>query len=125
MERKNTFLKVMAVIILIQGILQILNVVLVVSAGMQTNVSSAMYYIAIIRSGLYGLTAVAGGLNGIRFGNRLDGCQRSFYYGAALLVLDLIMILFNAAGGSFELDQIGSFFLPAMFTIAAVMGGRQ
>lgn len=83
----------MAVIILIQGILQILNVVLVVSAGMQTNVSSAMYYIAIILSGLYGLTAVAGGLNGIRFGNRLDGCQRSFYYGAALLVLDLIMIL--------------------------------
>lgn len=125
MEKKNTFLKVMGIIILIQGILQILNVVLVVSAGMQTSTPPAMYYTAIVLSGLYGIAAVAGGLTGFRFAKRLDGCRRSFYYGIALLALDLIMIIVNAVSGSFDTNQIGSFFLPAMFTIAAVMGGRQ
>ncbi|HJC51515.1 MAG TPA: hypothetical protein H9754_13255 [Candidatus Anaerostipes avistercoris] len=125
MERKNTFLKVMSVIILIQGILQILNVVIVVSAGMQADVSSFMYYAAVVLSGLYGLAAVAGGLTGFRFGNALDGCRRSFYYGVTLLVVVLLMIIVNGAAGAFDLSQIGSFFLPAMFTAAAVMGGRQ
>lgn len=67
MERKNTFLKVMGLIILIQGIIQLLSVVLAFQIGMQQDVSTFRFYMSIGLTALYGVIAAAGGLTGFRF----------------------------------------------------------
>nr|WP_300325099.1 hypothetical protein [uncultured Anaerostipes sp.] len=124
MERKNTFLKVMGLIILIQGIIQLLSVVLAFQIGMQQDVSTFRFYMSIGLTALYGVIAAAGGLTGFRFSTQQDGCKRSFYYGLGLILLTLITIVINLILGEFEFEQIGTLFLPAMFTVAAVMGGQ-
>ena len=114
----------MGLIILIQGIIQLLSVVLAFQIGMQQDVSTFRFYMSIGLTALYGVIAAAGGLTGFRFSTQQDGCKRSFYYGLGLILLTLITIVINLILGEFEFDQIGTLFLPAMFTVAAVMGGQ-
>lgn len=122
---KNLFLKIMAVIIFIQGILQLLNVVVVLSGGTsEVKISMALFYLSVALTLAYGISAVFGGYYGLRYNKNYSGCKIAFYFGAALLVLNFIMLIMNIAMGAFHTNQIVSFVVPGLFTASAIFGGR-
>ena len=122
---KNLFLKIMAVIIFIQGILQLLNVVVVLSGGMSgVKISMALFYLSVALTLAYGISAVFGGYYGLRYNKNYNGCKIAFYFGVALLILNFIMLIMNITMEAFHANQIVSFVVPGLFTAAAVFGGR-
>lgn len=124
MAKKNTFLKVIGVFLLIQGALQLLNVVMVLTSGTKMTVSPGFYYVSLILLTLYGIVALAGGITALKHGREYTGCQHCFAYGLILIALNVLMMILNMMLKVFDSSQLGAFLIPGLFTIAAVFGGR-
>ncbi len=123
--KKNLLLKITAVIILIQGALQLFNVVLILSQGAKTDkISFAMFYLSLGLMAVYGAAAVAGGYIGLRYDRERNGCRKAFYFGLILVILNLIMMVINIFAGAFQVNQLASFIIPGLFTASAVYSGR-
>lgn len=123
--KKNLLLKITAVIIFIQGALQLLNVAIVLPQGTAgKNISVPMFYLSVALTALYGIAAVIGGYIGLRHDREFNGCKRAFYLGTSLLILNAVMLIINIFAGAFKVDQLAAFIIPGIFTAAAVYGGR-
>lgn len=124
-EKKNPLLKVMAVILIIQGILQLLSVATILMADLDAykqQIPVALFYVSAALMAAYGAAAVLGGYAGFRKDTGLEGRRRAFYYGIVLVALNVVMLIFNGACGTFEIDQLTSFLIPGLFTGAAFFG---
>lgn len=125
MANKNTFLKVMGIILLIQGVLQLVNVAAVLTSGNTTTISMAIFYVSLLLTTAYGFVALGGGLIAVKDNREYKGCKRCFACGVTLLVLNVIMLILNMALNAFDPSQFGAFVIPALFTAAAILGGRR
>lgn len=124
MKKKNTFLKVMAVFLLIQGVLQLLSMAMVVGHRDEMKVPESQFYITVSLTVFYGLIAVGGGMIAMKYRDVYSGCKRAFYFGLALLVITVVMLVMNCIAGAFNVSQIGSFLIPGLFTAAAFLGAQ-
>lgn len=127
-EKTNTFLKIMGVIVLIQGVLQLLSVASLLMADFDAykqQFSMAVFYFSAVLMALYGIAAVLGGYAGFRRNREFEGCKRAFYCGLALLVINAAVILMNVVCQTFKVNQMTSFLIPILFTYAAFIGGRR
>lgn len=127
MQKKNTLLKIMSVILLIQGVLQLLSTGTLLMADFDSykqEFPMIIFYISAILMALYGIAAVLGGYTGFRKNMDFEGCKRSFYYGLVLLIITAAMIVLNIVCHVFKVDQLTSFLIPGLYTYASFVGGR-
>lgn len=127
-ENRNILLKIMGVILIIQGVLQLLSVAMILMSDLDAykqQVPISVFYISAALMALYGAAAVLGGYAGFRKNLNLEGRKRAFYYGIALLVINVGMILTNVICHTFKIDQMTSFLIPGVFTCAAFLDIRK
>ena len=74
-KRRHTFFRIISVIVLIQGVLQLLNLVGLVAYGRATT-SPVKFYLGVLLIGIYAISAIIGGYTGLKNGDTADGCKR-------------------------------------------------
>ncbi len=77
-KTKNIFFKIISGLVLIQGVLQLLNLLGLVGYG-RTTTSATKFYLGLVLIGGYAVAAMVGGYTGLKDGNTQEGCKRCFY----------------------------------------------
>ena len=95
-KTKNIFFKIISGLVLIQGVLQLLNLLGLVGYG-RTTTSATKFYLGLVLIGGYAVAAMVGGYTGLKDGNTQEGCKRCFYASRKIDgVLFILVIRMNA-----------------------------
>ncbi len=82
-KTKNIFFKIISGLVLIQGVLQLLNLLGLVGYGRKTT-TATKFYLGLALIGGYAV-AMVGGYTGLKDGNTQEGCKRCFYVSLVLI----------------------------------------
>ena len=122
-KKKNTFFKIISMIVLIQGVLQLLNLLGLIMYGKATT-SPIKFYLGILLIGVYAIAAIIGGYTGLKNGDTEEGCKRCFYLALILIVITIATIILNIVFHAFAVTQFEAFILPVLFMIFTLLCGR-
>lgn len=124
-RKKNTFFKIISVIVLIQGVLQLLNLLgLVMMYNEKPATSLFRFYLGIILVGAYAIAAIIGGYTGLKNGDTRDGCRRCFYLSIVLVFVNVATIILNIVFKAFAITQFEALIVPVIFMIFTILCGR-
>ena len=123
-KTKYTFFKIISLIVLIQGVLQMMNLLGLVMAGMSTT-SAIKFYLGIILIGVYAVTAIIGGYTGLKNGDSYEGCRRCFYFSMILFVITIATIVLNVMFKAYSASQFQALIVPVLFMLFAILCGRK
>ena len=93
-KTKNIFFKIISGLVLIQGGLQLLNLLGLVGYG-RTTTSATKFYLGLVLIGGYAVAAMVGGYTGLKDGNTQEGCKRCFYVSLVLIAITIATIILN------------------------------
>ena len=91
-KTKNIFFKIISGLVLIQGVLQLLNLLGLVGYG-RTTTSATKFYLGLVLIGGYAVAAMVGGYTGLKDGNTQEGCKRCFYVSLVLIAITIATII--------------------------------
>lgn len=124
-RKKNTFFKIISVIVLIQGVLQLLNLLgLVMMYNEKPATSILRFYLGIILVGAYAIAAIIGGYTGLKDGDTRDGCRRCFYLSIILVFVNVATIILNIVFKAFAVTQFEALIVPVIFMVFTILCGR-
>lgn len=122
-KRRHTFFRIISVIVLIQGVLQLLNLVGLVAYGRATT-SPVKFYLGVLLIGIYAISAIIGGYTGLKNGDTADGCKRCFYLGITLIVITIATIILNVVFKAYAATQFEALIVPVLFMLFTLLCGR-
>lgn len=120
----NTLFKIISGLVLIQGVLQLLNLLGLVGYG-RTTTSATKFYLGIVLIGGYAIAAMIGGYTGLRDGDTQDGCKRCFYVSLVLIVITIATIILNIVFKAYSITQFEALIIPVLFMLFAILNGRK
>ena len=99
-KTKNIFFKIISGLVLIQGVLQLLNLLGLVGYG-RTTTSATKFYLGLVLIGGYAVAAMVGG-----------------YTGLATIILNVV---FKA----YSVTQFEALIIPVLFMLFTILNGRK
>ena len=96
-KTKNIFFKIISGLVLIQGVLQLLNLL-----------------------GLVGY-----GRTGLKDGNTQEGCKRCFYVSLVLIAITIATIILNVVFKAYSVTQFEALIIPVLFMLFTILNGRK
>ena len=119
-KTKNIFFKIISGLVLIQGVLQLLNLLGLVGYG-RTTTSATKFYLGLVLIGGYAVAAMVGGYTGLKDGNTQEGCKRCFYVSLVLIATIILNVVFKA----YSVTQFEALIIPVLFMLFTILNGRK
>lgn len=123
-KKRYTFFKLISLIVLVQGVLQLLNLFGLIMMGMSTT-SAVKFYLGVILIGVYAIAAIIGGYTGLKNGDHYEGCRRCFYLGLTLIVVTIATIILNVVFKAYEITQLQALIVPVLFMLLTILCGKK
>ena len=117
-KTKNIFFKIISGLVLIQGVLQLLNLLGLVGYG-RTTTSATKFYLGLVLIGGYAVAAMVGGYTGLKDGNTQEGCKRCFYVSLVLIAITIATIK------AYSVTQFEALIIPVLFMLFTILNGRK
>lgn len=115
-KTKNIFFKIISGLVLIQGVLQLLNLLGLVGYG-RTTTSATKFYLGLVLIGGYAVAAMVGGYTGLKDGNTQEGCKRCFYVSLVLIAITIATIILNVVFKAYSVTQFEALIIPVLFML--------
>ena len=122
-KTKNTIFKVISFIVLIQGALQVLNVLGIILYGSSS--LSVKFFLGLFLVGAYAVAAVIGGYTGLKSGDTYEGCRRCFYLSIVLLAVTIATLILNIVFKAYSATQLEALIIPVVFMLFTILCGRK
>lgn len=123
-KTKNIFFKIISGLVLIQGVLQLLNLLGLVGYG-RTTTSATKFYLGLVLIGGYAVAAMVGGYTGLKDGNTQEGCKRCFYVSLVLIAITIATIILNVVFKAYSVTQFEALIIPVLFMLFTIINGRK
>ena len=114
-KTKNIFFKIISGLVLIQGVLQLLNLLGLVGYG-RTTTSATKFYLGLV---------LIGGYTGLKEGNTQEGCKRCFYVSLVLIAITIATIILNVVFKAYSVTQFEALIIPVLFMLFTILNGRK
>ena len=101
-KTKNIFFKIISGLVLIQGVLQLLNLLGLVGYG-RTTTSATKFYLGLVLIGGYAVAAMVGGYTG----------------------LTIATIILNVVFKAYSVTQFEALIIPVLFMLFTILNGRK
>ena len=118
-KTKNIFFKIISGLVLIQGVLQLLNLLGLVGYG-RTTTSATKFYLGLVLIGGYAVAAMVG-----KDGNTQEGCKRCFYVSLVLIAITIATIILNVVFKAYSVTQFEALIIPVLFMLFTILNGRK
>ena len=122
--KKYSFFKIISGLVLIQGVLQLLNLLGLVGYG-RTTTSATKFYLGLVLIGGYAVAAMVGGYTGLKDGNTQEGCKRCFYVSLVLIAITIATIILNVVFKAYSVTQFEALIIPVLFMLFTILNGRK
>lgn len=123
-KKRYTFFKLISLIVLIQGVLQLFNLFGLILMG-RSSTSAVKFYLGVILIGVYAIAAIIGGYTGLKNGDHYEGCRRCFYLGITLIIVTIATILLNILFKAYAVTQLQALIVPVLFMLLTILCGRK
>lgn len=109
---------------MIQGVLQLLNLLGLVGYG-RTTTSATKFYLGLVLIGGYAVAAMVGGYTGLKDENTQEGCKRCFYVSLVLIAITIATIILNVVFKAYSVTQFEALIIPVLFMLFTILNGRK